>query len=776
MNHSHNHAHHNHLNPHNQTAKDPVCGMDVDPKTAKGKVQHEGVDYFFCSTKCETKFKSEPEKYLKEKKPVGAVSDAAIYTCPMHSEIKQIGPGSCPICGMALEPLEITAEEQTNPELTDFTRRLKWATAFTIPLLIFAMSEMLGSSLSGAAYYNWIQLILATPVVLWSGYPFFERGWKSIKNRSANMFTLIALGTGVAYIFSLIATLWPSVFPDGFKTHSGHVAVYFEAAAVIIALVLLGQVLELKARSKTSQAIKALLNLAPKFARLIKNDGTEEDIDVRHVHLGNKLRVRPGEQIPVDGVIVSGKSAIDESMLTGESIPVEKNPGDKVNAGTTNQVGGFVMEAKSVGQDTMLARIVKMVSEAQRSKAPIQGLADRVAFYFVPIVVLVSILTAVAWAIWGPAPSLTYALVNAVAVLIIACPCALGLATPMSIMVGVGRGAQAGLLIKNAKALELLEKVDTLVLDKTGTLTEGKPKLMTIKSISELSQNQILKYASSLEKGSEHPLALAVINDAKAKNISSLNVLNFQSITGQGISGTIDNKMVLLGNQKLLQTNGVDTTELDQEANTLREDGQTILYLSVDAKPVGLIGVADPIKNTTRQAIEDLKETGLRLVVLTGDHHSTAMAIARRLNIDEVIAEVSPDKKSEIVKSLQAQGRKVAMAGDGINDAPALTQADVGIAMGTGTDIAMESADVTLLHGDLRGIVRARYLSHKTLKNIRENLFFAFFYNVLGVPIAAGLLYPFFGILLSPMIASLAMSLSSVSVVGNSLRLRGIKL
>ncbi len=463
-------------------------------------------------------------------------------------------------------------------------------------------------------------------------------------------------------------------------------------------------------------------------------------------------------------------------MLTGESIPVEKNPGDKVNAGTTNQVGGFIMEAKSVGQDTMLARIVKMVSEAQRSKAPIQGLADRVAFYFVPIVVLVSILTAVAWTIWGPAPSLTYALVNAVAVLIIACPCALGLATPMSIMVGVGRGAQAGLLIKNAKALELLEKVDTLVLDKTGTLTEGKPKLMTIKSVSELGQNEILKYASSLEKGSEHPLALAVINDAKAKNISSLNVLNFQSITGQGISGTIDEKTILLGNQKLLQTNGVDTTELDQEANTLRENGQTILYLSVDSKPAGLIGVADPIKNTTRQAIEDLKKTGLRLVVLTGDHHSTAMAIARQLNIDEVIAEVSPDKKSEIVKSLQAQGRKVAMAGDGINDAPALIQADVGIAMGTGTDIAMESADVTLLHGDLRGIVRARYLSHKTLKNIRENLFFAFFYNVLGVPIAAGLLYPFFGVLLSPMIASLAMSLSSVSVVGNSLRLRELKL
>lgn len=776
MNHSHSHTHHNHTVPHHQAVRDPVCGMDVDPKTAKGKVHHEGTDYFFCSTKCETKFKSEPEKYLKEKEPVEAVSDAAIYTCPMHPEIKQVGPGSCPICGMALEPLEISADEQTNPELIDFTRRLKWAAAFTIPLLIFAMSEIFGSFLSASSYYNWIQLILATPVVLWSGYPFFERGWKSIKNRSPNMFTLIALGTGVAYIFSVIATFWPSVFPEGFKTHSGHIGVYFEAAAVIIALVLLGQVLELKARSKTSQAIKSLLNLAPKFARLIKSDGKEEDIDVRHVHLGNRLRVRPGEQIPVDGFIVSGKSAIDESMLTGESIPVEKNAGDKVNAGTTNQVGGFVMEAKSVGQDTMLARIVKMVSEAQRSKAPIQGLADRVAFYFVPIVVLVSILTAVAWAIWGPAPSLTYALVNAVAVLIIACPCALGLATPMSIMVGVGRGAQAGLLIKNAKALELLEKVDTLVLDKTGTLTEGKPKLMTIKSISELSQHQILKYASSLEKGSEHPLALAVINDAKEKNIPSLNVLNFQSITGQGISGTIDGKTVLLGNQKLLQTNGLDTTELDQEANTLRKDGQTILYLSVDTKPAGLIGVADPIKNTTKQAIEDLKETGLRLVVLTGDHHSTAMAIARQLGIDEVIAEVSPDKKSEIVKSLQSQGRKVAMAGDGINDAPALTQADVGIAMGTGTDIAMESADVTLLHGDLRGIVRARHLSHKTLKNIRENLFFAFFYNVLGVPIAAGVLYPFFGILLSPMIASLAMSLSSVSVVGNSLRLRGIKL
>lgn len=776
MNHSHNHVHHRHTNLHDQTVKDPVCGMDVDPKSAKGKVNHNGIDYFFCSTKCEAKFKFDPQKYLKEKITAATVSASEIYTCPMHPEIKQVGPGDCPICGMALESLEVSAEEETNPELVDFTKRLKWATLFSLPLLFLAMSEMFGTTFAQGRYYNWIQLILASPVVLWAGFPFFERGWKSIRNRSPNMFTLIALGTGVAYGFSVVATLLPEIFPSGFRSHGGHVGVYFEAAAVIVTLVLLGQVLELKARSRTSQAIKSLLNLAPKFARVLRSDGSEEDIDVRHVHIGDSLRVRPGEQIPVDGIIISGKSSLDESMLTGESIPIEKNVGDKISAGTTNQTGGFVMEAKGVGQDTMLARIVKMVSEAQRSKAPIQGLADKVAYYFVPIVVGIAILTAIAWGVFGPAPSLTYALVNAVAVLIIACPCALGLATPMSIMVGIGRGAQAGLLIKNAEALEKLEKIDTLVLDKTGTLTEGKPKLITIKSVSNFGEGEILKYSTSLEKGSEHPLALAVINGAKLKNISPVDISNFHSITGQGISGEIENKKVFLGNQKLLLTNGIDTKELDFEAGRLREEGQTVLYLAIGNSPAGLLGVADPIKESTRQAIKDLKESGLRLVVLTGDHKTTALAISKQLGIDEVFAEISPDKKSEMVKALQSQGRIVAMAGDGVNDAPALAQADVGIAMGSGTDIAMQSAHVTLLHGDLRGIVRARVLSHRTLKNIRENLFFAFFYNVLGVPLAAGLLYPFFGILLSPMIASLAMSLSSVSVVANALRLRTARL
>ncbi len=778
MKHTHAHAHQYH--EHNQaTVKDPVCGMDVDPHNAKGQVSHQGRDYYFCSKSCETKFKNDPSKYIDKDSP--ALPDKpsqsnAIYTCPMHPEIKQVGPGDCPICGMALEPLEVSAEEETNPELVDFTKRLKWATLFTLPLLFLAMSEMISSTLGQGNYFNWIQLLLASPVVLWAGFPFFVRGWKSIKNRSPNMFTLIALGTGVAYAFSVIATLLPEIFPAGFRTHAGHVGVYFEAAAVIVTLVLLGQVLELKARSRTSLAIKSLLNLAPKFARVLRPDGSEEDIDVRHVHIGDHLRVRPGEQIPVDGTIISGKSSLDESMLTGESIPVEKNVGDKVSAGTTNQTGGFVMEAQRVGKDTMLARIVQMVSEAQRSKAPIQGLADRVAYYFVPIVVGIALLTAIVWAIFGPVPSLTYALVNAVAVLIIACPCALGLATPMSIMVGIGRGAQAGLLIKNAEALEKLEKVDTLVLDKTGTLTEGKPKLMTLKTTSNYSEEDILKFAASLERGSEHPLALAVINGAKQKNISLVDVTGFHSITGQGISGEIENKKVLLGNQKLLLANRIDTKELDLEAAKLREEGQTVLYLAVGNAAAGLLGVADPIKESTSQAIRDLKESGLRLVVLTGDHRVTALAISRQLGIEEVFAEISPDKKSEMVKNLQSQGRIVAMAGDGVNDAPALAQADVGIAMGSGTDIAMQSADITLLHGDLRGIVRARVLSHKTLKNIRENLFFAFFYNVLGIPLAAGLLYPFFGLLLSPMIASVAMSLSSVSVVANALRLRMIKL
>lgn len=697
----------------------------------------------------------------------------ALYTCPMHPEIKQIGPASCPICGMALEPMEVSLEDDaSHPELVDFSRRLKWSTALTVPLLILAMGEMISGNIM-----NWIQLFLATPVVLWAGYPFFHRGWFSIKTKNLNMFTLIALGTGVAFAFSVLATLVPEIFPAAFHEHDGRVGVYFEAAAVIVTLVLLGQVLELRARGQTSSAIKSLLKLAPHTARVIRGDGTEEDVDLKEVHVGDKIRVRPGEQVPVDGVVISGTSSVDESMLTGEPIPVEKEPGNLVTAGTTNQTGSFVIEARGVGKDTLLAQIVRMVNEAQRSRAPIQSLADKVASWFVPAVVVSAILAAIVWAISGPAPAYSYALVNAVAVLIIACPCALGLATPMSIMVSTGRGAQAGVLIRNAEALELLEKVDTLVLDKTGTLTEGRPKLITVKTLSGFSEAEILKVASSLEKASEHSLAAAVLAGAKERGVSQMpEATNFQSITGKGITGSVEGKAAALGNQKLLESLNVKTDELAALGQSLRSEGQTVLYLAIDGAPAAILGVADPIKETTPEALKTLKENGLRLVMLTGDHSDTARAVAQKLGIDEVYADVLPDQKREIIKKLQAAGRKVAMAGDGVNDAPALAQADVGIAMGTGTDVAMQSAGITLIKGDLRGIVRARNLSRATIKNIRQNLFFAFFYNALGVPIAAGVLYPAFGLLLSPMIASAAMSLSSVSVIANALRLRKVRL
>lgn len=778
--------HNNHKGPvhHNdlKTAKDPVCGMTVEVDDAHSFF-HEGKSYYFCSKGCLKEFQENPSEYLdealQEKRKAEASqhnSKDATYTCPMHPEIKQVGPGTCPICGMALEPVEISLEEEANPELVDFARRLKWSVAFTLPLLFLAMGEMISDSVRTWAhrgFMNWIQLALASPVVLWAGFPLFHRGWVSLKTRKLNMFTLIALGTGVAFAYSVLATLAPGLFPEAFRGHGGQVGVYFEAAAVIVTLVLLGQVLELRARGQTSSAIKSLLRLAPKSARIVRADGSEEDIPLEEVHAGDRLRVRPGEQVPVDGIVISGKSSIDESMLTGEPIPVEKSTADTVTGGTTNQTGTFIMEAKSVGKNTILSQIVRMVTEAQRSRAPIQRLADLAASYFVPSVIGVSVLTAIVWGAFGPAPAMTYALVNAVAVLIIACPCALGLATPMSIMVGTGRGAQAGVLIRDAEALETMEQVDTLVLDKTGTITEGRPKLISLKTLSGFTDQDVLHFAASLEKGSEHPLASAVIAGAASRGVATQSVVqDFDSITGQGVLGKVDGRMVLLGNQALMKAKQVDASLFESAANAFRDEGQTALLVAIDGKPAGVLGVADPIKETTAEALAALRESGLRLVMLTGDHATTAQAVAKNLGLSEVIADVRPEQKIEVIKKLQAQGRKVAMAGDGVNDAPALATAHVGIAMGTGTDIAMQSAGITLMKGDLRGIVRARHLSRATLKNIRQNLFFAFIYNLLGVPVAAGVLYPVFGLLLSPMIASAAMSLSSVSVIGNALRLR----
>jgi Cu+-exporting ATPase len=702
------------------------------------------------------------------------------YVCPMHPEIVRSEPGSCPICGMALEPRTVTLEEEANPELVEMTRRFWIGVALSIPLLFLAMSDMVPGQPVQRSFsprvLNWIQLVLATPVVLWGGWPFFQRGWQSIVNRSLNMFTLIAIGVGAAYGYSLVATLAPGIFPHSFYGHGGAVAVYFEAAAIITTLVLLGQVLELRARSRTSNAIKALLGLSPKTARLILDDGREEDISLERVKPGDRLRVRPGERVPVDGIVLEGTTSIDESMVTGEPIPVEKEQNSKVTGGTVNGTGSFVMRTERVGSDTLLAQIVRMVSEAQRTRAPIQRMADVVSSYFVPTVVIVAILTFIIWTIVGPEPRFAYALVNAVAVLIIACPCALGLATPMSIMVGTGRGATAGVLIKNAEALEVLEKVDTLVVDKTGTLTEGKPRLASIVSGNTTREEEILRLAASLERGSEHPLAAAIVAEAQERSLQIAEAKDFRSITGKGVIGTVEGKKVALGNQAMLQELGVQPAKSADRVEELRRDGQTVMFVMVDGFVIGMIGVADPVKPSTPEAIRLLHEDGVKVAMLTGDNRTTAEAVARKLGIDEIYAEVLPEQKGEIVKRLQGQGRTLAMAGDGINDAPALAQAHVGIAMGTGIDVAMESAGITLVKGDLRGIVRARRLSRATMRNIRQNLFFAFIYNVLGVPIAAGILYPFFGLLLSPMIASAAMTLSSVSVISNALRLNRLQL
>ena len=702
------------------------------------------------------------------------------YTCPMHPEVVADDPGECPICGMALEPTVVTVEEPPNPELVDMTRRFWISLVFTVPVVVIAMAEFVpGLPLDGmfsAPIWGWAELVLASPVVLWGGWPFFQRGWKSIVTLKLNMFTLIAIGVGVAYVYSLVAAALPDIFPAAFRTEEGAVDRYFEAAAVITTLVLLGQVLELRARSQTSAAIRALLDLAPKMAHLLRDDGNEEDVPLERVVQGNRLRVRPGEKVPVDGVVLEGSSAVDESMMTGESLPVEKTAGDAVTGATVNGTGSFVMRAERVGAETLLHQIVQMVAEAQRSRAPIQKLADVVAGYFVPVVVVVAVITFIVWSLFGPAPAMAYALVNAVAVLIIACPCALGLATPMSIMVGTGRGATAGVLIRNAEALEVFGKIDTLVVDKTGTLTEGKPKLVSVTTAEGVAEDDLLRLAASLERGSEHPLAAAVVAGAGDRGLTLSETTGFDSQTGKGVTGTVDGRAVALGNARLMDDLGAATDALAGRAEELRGEGQTVVFVAVDGATAGLIGVADPIKDSTPEALRLLHDDGVSIVMLTGDHRVTAEAVARRLGIDDVEAEVLPDQKSAVVKRLQEAGRIVAMAGDGINDAPALAQAHVGVAMGTGTDVAMESAGVTLVKGDLRGIARARRLSRGVMRNIRQNLFWAFAYNTLGVPIAAGVLYPFFGILLSPIIAAAAMSLSSVSVITNALRLRHIKL
>ncbi|MCK9376965.1 MAG: copper-translocating P-type ATPase [Syntrophobacterales bacterium] len=702
------------------------------------------------------------------------------WTCPMHPEIVQDTPGTCPKCGMALEPRTVAMEEEENPELRDMRRRFLVALVLTIPVVIIAMGHLIPGhpleKLAGPEALGWLELALATPAVLWGGWPFFVRGVQSVINRSLNMFTLIGLGVAVAYVYSVIAQAFPGIFPASLRGPEGRVGVYFEAAAVIVTLVLLGQVLELKARGQTSAAIKALLGLAPKTARQLREDGTEEDISLEQVQVGDRLRVRPGEKVPVDGVVLEGKSAVDESMVTGEPIPVEKEPGSRIIGATMNGTGSLVMRAERVGSETLLAQIVRMVAEAQRSRAPIQKLADVVAAYFVPTVVGIAVLTFIVWALLGPEPRLAHALINAVAVLIIACPCALGLATPMSIMVATGKGATVGVLFKNAEAIEVMRQVDTLVVDKTGTLTEGKPKLVTVRPADGLDEATLLRLAASLERGSEHPLAGAIVQGAQERGLELAAAENFQYLTGKGVTGQVDGYRVALGNRRLLEELGIDADKLTGEADALRKEGQTVMLVAVDGRAAGLVGVADPIKETTPAAIEQLHEEGLRIVMLTGDNRTTAEAVAKKLDLDEVIPEVLPDQKAEKVKELQKEGRFVAMAGDGINDAPALAQAQVGVAMGTGTDVAMESAGVTLVKGDLRGIVRARRLSRATMRNIKQNLFFAFIYNALGIPIAAGILYPHFGILLSPIIAAAAMSFSSVSVVGNALRLRRLSL
>ena len=768
--------------------RDPVCGMTVDPVSTPHRHETEEGIYHFCSDSCRAKFAANPDKYLNPasrdpavlEPAMGSLPQAAegtVWTCPMHPEVRRPGPESCPICGMALEPLEPSLDEGASPELIDFTRRLWVAAILSLPLLVLTMGmELFGWHLLEARLSTLVQLALATPVVLWAGWPFFERGWASIRTRNLNMFTLIAIGVGMAYLYSTIAALFPALFPATFRSPEGEVPIYFEAAAVIVALVLLGQVLELRARAATGQAIRALLGLAPKTARLVRSDGREEDVPLELVHVGDHLRVRPGEKIPVDGVVVEGRSAIDESMITGEPMPVTKEPGEPVTGATVNGTGTILMRAERVGKDTMLSQIVNMVAQAQRSRAPIQSLVDKVAGLFVPAVVLVAALSFVIWSVYGPAPAMGFALVNAVAVLIIACPCALGLATPMSIMVGTGRGAQAGVLVKNAEALELLEKIDTLVVDKTGTLTEGKPRLVGVEARG-IDEDKLLRLAASLERGSEHPLAEAIVSGAEERGIELIAAEDFESHTGMGVTGKIDGSSVALGNEALLERLGIDVGELASRATILRQEGQGVMFAAVDNEPAGLLIVADPVKESAPAAVRALNEANIRVVMLTGDSRGTAEAVARRIGgIDEVIAEVLPDQKQAVIASLRQGGARVAMAGDGINDAPALAAADVGIAMGTGTDVAMESAAVTLVKGDLGGIVRARRLSRSTMRNVRQNLFFAFIFNALAVPIAAGLLYPFFGILLSPIIAGAAMAFSSVTVIGNSLRLKQARL
>ena len=808
---------------------DPVCHMNIEPENAAGKSEHNGKTVYFCSEYCKETFDKDPEKFpLEDAVHQQAEHDAGhehhdhshhdsgsdvVYVCPMHPDVKKMGPascptcgmgleplepvivtkqeyvcpmhpevvkdeqGSCPICGMALEPRTVTLREEENPELTDMSRRFWISTIFSLPLLLFTMSKMFPAiSFDSSGWGNWFELVLATPVVLWAGAPFFKRGWDSIVYKSLNMFTLIAIGMGVAYLYSVIATLFPEIFPAAFRDANGEVGLYFEAAAVITTLVLLGQVLELRARSKTSSAIKSLLGLAPNSARIVDENGEEKDISLTDVMVGDLLRVRPGEKVPVDGKVTDGESFIDESMISGEPMEVKKSLGDSVTGGTVNGNGSFLMKTERVGSDTLLAQIVKMVSEAQRSRAPIQGLADKVSSYFVPAVVGFSIITFIVWSIVGPDPKMAYALVNAVAVLIIACPCALGLATPISIMVGTGRGATAGLLIKNAEVLETFEKIDTLVVDKTGTLTEGKPKLVTIVSLNGRSEDELVRVVASLERMSEHPLGNAIVAAAKARNLEFLEVKEFESLTGRGVKGMVDGRLVAVGNVKLLNEDGITAADLESKANENRERGETVVFVSIDGEPAGFLGILDPLKSTTKEALLQLQAEGIEVIMLTGDNRKTAESVAKELNIKEVKAEVMPDEKHSIVKEIQSTGKRVAMAGDGINDAPALAQADVGIAMGTGTDVAMESAGITLIKGDLMGIVRARKLSRGTMRNIRQNLFWAFIYNALGVPLAAGVLYPFFGLLLSPMIAAAAMSFSSVTVIGNALRLRNLKI
>ena len=752
---------------------DPVCGMTIDPHQAAGSHEHKGKSYFFCSRSCLEQFKANPEKYVVTTEPnhspsspeVDPADSDVIYTCPMHPEVRQKGPGSCPKCGMALEPEIAAEEERPNIELIDMTRRFWVAALLSVPVLALGMLET----------QRWLQFGLATPAVVWAGWPLFVRGWASLVNRSLNMFTLIAMGVGTAYVYSAVAILVPGIFPEGFGGHDGLPPLYFEAAAVITALVLLGQVLELRARSQTSSAIKALLGLAPKTARLVEASGKETDIALAHVKLNDRLRVRPGEKVPVDGIVEEGTSSVDESMISGEPIPIEKIVGSTVVGGTINGTGSFVMRAQKVGRDTLLSQIVQMVGQAQRSRAPIQRLADTVSAWFVPAVIGIAVLTFILWATFGPDPRFPFALLAAVAVLIIACPCALGLATPMSIMVGVGRGASAGVLVKNAESLEVMEKVDTLLVDKTGTLTEGKPKVVAVIALADIPEDEVLRLASSVERGSEHPLAAAIVKAAEEKALALSSAANFESRTGRGVLASVDGKRVALGNIKLLEELSISVDAARERAEAMRREGQTAMFVAIETTIAGLIAVADPIKSSAADAIKALHADGVRIVMVSGDSRTTAEAVARKLNLDDVRAEVLPEQKSDVVKQMQQQGRVVAMAGDGVNDAPALAQAHVGIAMGGGTDVAMESAGITLLKGDLRGIQRARALSRATMKNIRENLWLAFIYNVLGIPIAAGVLYPTFGILLSPIIASAAMTLSSVSVIGNALRLRRIQ-